>query len=122
MPMIQGIDGNALLNAFRQGRSDRADQDKAQAEKARQEQRAGIMASMFPQSGGVASQFAPSQPAQRPSMAVPDAFMQSPDQAPERPLAAAMGALPGMDAGGAAPAAPQAPQMRQVSDLTAGDA
>lgn len=65
MAMIQGIDGSALLAAFRQGRGDRATDDKAKAEKLRTEQVRGVMGQLFgaPQpSAGVAGNYAPSQP------------------------------------------------------------
>ncbi len=104
MPMIQGIDGMALIKAFRTGREDRAEQDKAQAEQARAEKIGGVMGQLFggQTGGGVAGQYAPSQPAIAPTMA--DAFN------PE-----VMGQIGAMDAGGAAPgamAAPQAPMQR----------
>jgi hypothetical protein len=74
MPMIQGIDGNALINALRAGRQDRAAYDEqqmkiAQAKKAqeRQDQISGLEAQLFgkpaqPASGGVMGNFAPSAP------------------------------------------------------------
>jgi hypothetical protein len=62
MGMIQGIDGSALLAAFRQGRSDRATDDKAKAEAERQKKIGGLMGQLFgerqPASGGVAGQYA----------------------------------------------------------------
>lgn len=94
MPMIQGIDGSALLAAFRQGRSDRSADDNARAAEERQAQIGGVMAGMFGDQGGggVAGQYAPSQPAKRPTMG--EAFNPQ-----------AMGQIGAMDAGGAAPAA-----------------
>lgn len=47
MPMIEGIDGNALLNAFRQGKSDRyADQDRQRKLQAADQQRS-VMTQLF---------------------------------------------------------------------------
>lgn len=104
MPMIQGIDGSALLAAFRQGRSDRSADDQAQAAKAKQDQIGGLMGQLFgPQrsGGGVAGQYASPQPAKAPTMA--EAFNPQ-----------AMGQIGAMDAGGAAPvAAPPAMAPRQ---------
>ena len=108
MPMIQGIDGSALLAAFRQGRSDRSADDQAQAAKAKQEQIGGLIGQLFPQGqsgGGVAGQYAPSQPAQRATMPVPETFMQAPEQAPQTPSAGPV----------VAPSAPmQAPTQRMA--------
>lgn len=64
MPMIQGIDGNALINAFRAGKQDRASEYEMQAKRAETEAKAareketrGLMGQLFggaaPRSGGV---------------------------------------------------------------------
>lgn len=99
MALIQGIDGGALLAAFRQGRSDRATDDKTKAAAEEAKQWKGLMGQVMggQSSGGVAGNFAPSQPAQ-----APDATGQTFDQAfsPQ-----AMGAIQ------APPAAPVAPSM-----------
>jgi len=65
MPMIQGIDGSVLLNAFRQGRADRREEAEREAEVQRKAQMQGLMGQLFPQdtAGGVEGQYAPSQPA-----------------------------------------------------------
>lgn len=74
MGMIQGIDGSALLAAFRQGRSDRATDDKAKAEAERQKKIGGLMGQLFgerqPASAGVAGQYASPNP---PAPVAPDA-------------------------------------------------
>lgn len=68
MGMIQGIDGMALINAFRAGKQDRASaneiqikQDEAQAKVAREKETRGLMGQLFggaaPAGGGVAGQF-----------------------------------------------------------------
>lgn len=68
MPMIQGIDGNALINAFRAGRQDRYAADemrmKQEAQKAdleRQKATRGLMGQLFggsaPAGGGVAGAY-----------------------------------------------------------------
>jgi len=66
MAMIQGIDGGALLQAFRAGREDRYVKGKrdlemreAEAERARREQVTGLVGQLFgaPESGGVAAQY-----------------------------------------------------------------
>lgn len=102
MPMIEGIDGSKLIAAFRQGREDRASDDKTKAAQAEKAQWGGLVKEYYgaqETGGGVAGQYAPSQPAKAPTMA--DAFNPQ-----------AMGQMGAMDAGGAAPAAmtpPQAP-------------
>lgn len=65
MALIQGIDGGALLAAFRQGRGDRAADDKTKAAAEEAKQWKGLMAQAMggqPSGGGVAGNFAPSQP------------------------------------------------------------
>ena len=47
MAMIQGIDAGALINAYRQGQSDRAARAKAQADQQRQQQVSGLMGQLF---------------------------------------------------------------------------
>lgn len=85
MPMIQGIDGGALLQAFRAGRSDRyavEEQErtrrKEEADAARQEQLSGLMGNLFGgQPATVSQQFG----------AVPDAVGSEPAEAPSAPHA-----------------------------------
>lgn len=98
---IQGFSTGTLIDAWRAGRKDRAAMDEAKAKAEQQKAWAGAVGSLYgvPESGGVAGQFAPSNP-QQPTF----------DQAFG---GGAMEAVGGMDAGGAAPApmaAPQAPQ------------
>lgn len=117
MPMIQGIDGGALINMFRAGQEDRYNRDvhalkiaQANRDAARQQQVTGLMGQIFspPQSGGVAGNFAPSQPAQQPSF--DQAFGGDTQAALDTPGAA----LPPMAAPAAAPAAqPGRPQINQ---------
>lgn len=45
--MIQGIDAGALINAYRQGQSDRAAQAKARLDQQRQQQIGGLMGQLF---------------------------------------------------------------------------
>lgn len=105
MGMIQGIDGMALINALRQGRADRVnDQEKQielQTRKAaldRQQTEQGLVSKLYTgsgsdtPSGGVTGNFAPSHPVQ------PNASFDSAFSAP------AVKAIGGMDSGGAAPA------------------
>lgn len=71
MAMIQGIDANALIKAFRTGRSDRAEDDKTRSAEERQKQIGGLMGQLFggqapASTGGVSGQFAPSNPAPAP--------------------------------------------------------
>lgn len=68
MPMIQGIDGNALINAFRAGKQDRASEYERQAKQAetqakleRERETRGLMGQLFggsaPAGGGVAGAY-----------------------------------------------------------------
>lgn len=64
MPMIEGIDGNKLIEAFRAGRKDRLlDQEadikrrKGESELATEDQYRGLAGQLIPRGGGVASQY-----------------------------------------------------------------
>lgn len=116
MAMIQGIDGGALINMFRAGREDRYNHDvgqlkmaEAKAGLAAQQQKAGLMAQIYggaPSQGGVAGNYAPSQPAQPPSF--DQAF--GADTQAALDTGAAMSTLPAQPA----PAMPGHPQ-RQIN-------
>lgn len=115
MAMIQGIDGSALINAFRQGKADRYNDEQRAMEmqamqdaRAKQAQMNGLMGQLFgpAQPAGVAQQFSapPQQPAKPTfdSAFSPDA-MQSiqnggnpPVQAPAAPVAP-VPAMPGQN-------------------------
>lgn len=104
MALIQGIDGGALLAAFRQGRGDRATDDKTKAAAEEAKQWKGLMAQAMggqPSGGGVAGNFAPSQP-QTPPVAPGATFGEA--FSPQ-----AMGAIQ------APPAAPMAPPSQGMS-------
>lgn len=111
MAMIQGIDGSALLQAFRQGRQDRyAEQDRAISEQQKQialdkqRQEMGLMGQLFGSRGTVASQYASPAP-QAPK---PQSFDQA-FSAPAMDAIASGGTPPPAVAPTAAPAAPQEP-------------
>lgn len=100
--LIQGIDGGALLAAFRQGRSDRQADDKAKAAAKKAQELKGVMGQLFGEQsgGGVTGQYAPNTP----QGAIPSAFT------PDQPAAAVTA-----PAASPAPAAPRstAPQINQ---------
>lgn len=100
--LIQGIDGGALLAAFRQGRSDRQADDKAKAAAEKAQELKGVMGQLFGEQsgGGVTGQYAPNTP----QGAIPSAFT------PDQPAAAVTA-----PAASPAPAAPRstAPQINQ---------
>lgn len=66
MPMIQGIDANSLIAAFRAGKSDRAADDAQRAAQESQRQIGGLMGQLFggqqQPSQGIAGQYATSAP------------------------------------------------------------
>ncbi len=97
MPMIQGIDGGLLINALRQGREDRYQDDarrmKAEQEKAEAERQRGVMGALSrigggaqPSGGGVMGQTvgrAPTAPA-GPTASMAGDFMPSLDTGTQR--------------------------------------
>jgi hypothetical protein len=91
--MIEGIDGNALLNAFRQGKSDRyADQDR-QMKMQRAQQQQNVMAQLF-----TGQSQAPSSPAQPAQPTFAQAF--SPEAQTAMTNGTELPALPTMTGGG----------------------
>lgn len=111
MAMIQGIDGSALLQAFRQGRQDRyADEDRAISQEQKQialdkqRQETGLIGQLFGSRGTVASQYA--SPA--PQTAKPQSFDQA-FSAPAMDTIASGGTPPPAVAPTAPLAAPQEP-------------
>jgi hypothetical protein len=107
MGLIQGIDGGALLEAFRQGRSDRATDDKNKQAKDEAAQWKGLMAQAMggqPSGGGVTGNYAPAQP-QTPPVALGASF----DQAFSPSAMSAIQSGPAPVAPSAAPQGPRAP-------------
>ncbi len=112
MPMIQGIDGGALINMFRAGREDRYNHDvgqlkmaQAQRGMAREDKVNGLVGQLFAPQGGVSGNYAPSQP--QPTF--DQAFGGDTQAALDTPGAA----LPALPAQAPAQAAPGRPQVNQ---------